>query len=189
VPPAVRTATVTDPADVARVLGEAFREDPVVRWLIPSGQRSELLFHVLARYQHGLHGGTDLATVGDRPVGAALWDRPGYRQSAWHAIASVLPFVRALRTRARHGAALEQVFHHQRPEGTFWYLAAIGAVDKGQGVGSALLASRLATISGPAYLESSNEANVPLYERFGFRVTGTIRLPFQGPTCWPMLRD
>jgi hypothetical protein len=39
-----------------------------------------------------------------------------------------------------------------------------------------------------AYLESSKESNIDYYARFGFRVTGTIRLP-RGPLFWPMWRD
>jgi hypothetical protein len=38
-----------------------------------------------------------------------------------------------------------------------------------------------------AYLESSNLRNVPLYERHGFEVLGTIQAG-QSPTIVPMLR-
>ena len=41
----------------------------------------------------------------------------------------------------------------------------------------------------PAYLESSKEKNVPYYERHGFRVTGELRLPKDGPPLWAMWRD
>lgn len=40
----------------------------------------------------------------------------------------------------------------------------------------------------PVYLESSNPANVPYYERFGFEATGEIPLPDGGPVMWPMWR-
>ena len=40
----------------------------------------------------------------------------------------------------------------------------------------------------PAYLESSNPDNIPYYMRFGFEVTGEIKLPDGGPSMIPMWR-
>ena len=40
----------------------------------------------------------------------------------------------------------------------------------------------------PAYLESSNERNLPLYVRNGFRVVGELRALGHGPTIWRMWR-
>ena len=88
----------------------------------------------------------------------------------------------------RRGVVLERAFTRARPAGQFWYLAQIGASTPGRGVGSALLERRLASIEGPAYLESSNLRNVPLYQRFGFDVIEEISLPEDGPTLWTMLR-
>lgn len=68
------------------------------------------------------------------------------------------------------------------------WLQPSGAAPSGRGAGSALLEQRLDQMSEPAYLESSNEANVALYERFGFQVTGEIALPHDGPRMWPMYR-
>jgi hypothetical protein len=69
-----------------------------------------------------------------------------------------------------------------------WRGAQLGAATPGRGVGSALLEHRLAGITGPAYLESSNQRNVSLYGRFGFEVIQGIPLPDGGPTLWTMLR-
>jgi hypothetical protein len=40
-----------------------------------------------------------------------------------------------------------------------------------------------------AYLESSNERNVPLYERHGFRVLREWRAPGDGARMWLMARE
>jgi GNAT superfamily N-acetyltransferase len=82
----------------------------------------------------------------------------------------------------------------EHPIEPHWYLAVLGTDPsaQGHGLGSALLRSRLSRCDDrrfPAYLESSKESNVPYYERFGFRVTGEIRVPGGGPRVWPMWRN
>ncbi len=59
-----------------------------------------------------------------------------------------------------------------------------------QGYGSMLLRHTLAQCDrdhAPAYLESSNPANIPLYERHGFVALGAIQ-EGSSPTIVPMLR-
>eukprot|EP01041_Mallomonas_annulata_P030478 gene30478-52615_t len=73
-------------------------------------------------------------------------------------------------------------FHPEEPH---WYLSMIGVDPShhGQGLGSALLKAGLQRCDAdglPAYLESSNPKNVPLYERFGL---GTSRRCFR--CCGP----
>lgn len=63
---------------------------------------------------------------------------------------------------------------------------------QGHGLGGALLASRLERCDAeglPAYLESSNPVNVPLYERFGFTVTHEPAMPGSCPPIHLMWRD
>ena len=81
---------------------------------------------------------------------------------------------------------------HPREE-PHWYLAFIGVdpVWQGHGVGAALLRSRLRRCDQeglPAYLESSKLGNVPLYQHFGFHVTGTLGLPEGAPVVSTMWR-
>jgi ribosomal protein S18 acetylase RimI-like enzyme len=80
-------------------------------------------------------------------------------------------------------------FHPHDPH---WYLPWLGVdpARQGRGLGSLMLKHTLRRVDEtglPAYLESSNPKNVPLYERFGFEVLGLI----QGgdfPPVTPMLR-
>ena len=55
-----------------------------------------------------------------------------------------------------------------------------------------LLAENLRRIDAegaPAYLEASNSANVPLYQRFGFQPIGSFVVPDGGPEVVTMWRD
>ena len=61
-----------------------------------------------------------------------------------------------------------------------YYLFAIGTdpAQQGRGVGAALMAPMLARCDAermPAYLESSNPANLTFYRRHGFDATGELR--------------
>src|SRR5258706_493653 len=63
--------------------------------------------------------------------------------------------------------------------------------ERGRGLGMRLLAENLARIdehSMPAYLESSNPANVGRYERVGFRPVGSFSTPDDSHTVTTMWR-
>lgn len=70
---------------------------------------------------------------------------------------------------ALHGAAVA---------GPHRYLVMLAVADgqRGRGLGSLLLTAVLDQTQWPTYLETANPRNVPLYERLGFRVTGTAPL-------------
>ncbi|EIC64593.1 putative acetyltransferase [Mycobacteroides abscessus M94] len=89
----------------------------------------------------------------------------------------------------RSGVALARAAASVRPTHPHWYLATIGAAVPGRGIGSALLKHQIDQIEGPAYLESSNIRNNPLYERFGFKVVEEIKPTTHGPSLWAMYRD
>jgi ribosomal protein S18 acetylase RimI-like enzyme len=83
------------------------------------------------------------------------------------------------------------VKHHLREEHCYLYAIGVDPARQGQGVASALLRSRLARCDAdamPAYLESTKSGNVPLYEHFGFEVTGTLNPPKGAPPLTAMWR-
>lgn len=183
----VRPATRADRRDVVRVLATAFDDDPVVRWLVPPGRPLGPLFGAHVRSANAAQQHVDLAVLDGEPVGAAIWHEPGYRLAVWRQLGSVPRYAMALGRQLQRGAALESLMHRARPHEEFWYLAGIGAVRRGEGIGSALLRHRLAQVRGPAYLESSKQENIPLYARFGFDLRDGLQLP-DGPELWPMWR-
>lgn len=190
----MREATTADMAALANVLVRAFEHDPVHCWLFPSdterARGSRSFWAVIVR--HALREGTVLTTNGLE--GVALWVPP--RATPKPAVAGVLFMARMLlilRRRSLRGlrAASAVEAHHFAPP--HWYLAVLGTAPEhqGKGVSTAVMNPILRRCDAaglPAYLESSNIVNIPLYERRGFRVTGEIVLP-GGPTIWPMLRE
>ena len=95
---------------------------------------------------------------------------------------------RALRTQMQ----IEHLHAGQSPP--HWYLGYLGTRRdrQGQGLGTQMLQEILPgldTDGVPAYLESSNERNLPLYERNGFRVVGELQALGHGPTIWRMWRE
>jgi GNAT superfamily N-acetyltransferase len=138
------------------------------------------------------HGAVEVACVDGRVAGAAMWFPTG----TWSGTeASALPgYLRAFGRRLVTVSQYQSVAVHAHPrEEPHWYLAFIGVdpVRQGHGVGAALLRSRLRRCDEeglPAYLESSKLENVPLYQHFGFHVTGTLRLPEGAPVVNTMWR-
>jgi ribosomal protein S18 acetylase RimI-like enzyme len=195
---AVRPFVRTDMSATVATLARAFDEDPVMVWIFPDEQLRRR--RLPAFFASSLRGtprgsGAEVAVLEERVLGAAVWLAPGaWRPPLWRQLVA-LPGV-ALRLGSRmavasstYGALLR--VHPTRPH---WYLSGIGTDPpaQGTGVGSELMRSRLVRCDAdrmPAYLESSNERNVPFYERHGFRVIGELSVPGGGPTLWLMWRD
>jgi GNAT superfamily N-acetyltransferase len=88
-------------------------------------------------------------------------------------------------------AVFEQMGHYH-PREPHWYLPLIGVdpFHQGKGYGAALLQHALIPCDRDhrlAYLESTNPKNIPLYERHGFALLGTIQVG-TSPALFPMLR-
>jgi GNAT superfamily N-acetyltransferase len=91
--------------------------------------------------------------------------------------------------------ALFEAFDAARPTGTdHYYLSLFGTrpEQRGRGLGMALLAHNLRQVDAegmPAYLESTNPANLERYRSVGFVDTGEIALPDGGPVVTTMWRE
>jgi GNAT superfamily N-acetyltransferase len=197
--PAVRTARRDEAALIGEVLADAFAEDPVFAWLMPPQLRNRdtrLRTFFTSMSRGYLRGGKPCYLTGDGSA-AALWARPGawampvsqiMLEAAPNGLALRRNLFRALRTQLQ----IERL--HARQSAPHWYLGYLGARRdrQGQGLGTQLLREVLADLDAtgvPAYLESSNERNLPLYERNGFRVVGELPALGRGPTIWRMWRE
>jgi len=186
--------------DEARVLGaalaDALADDPVFRWLIPASPRRDerLLSYFTAMSSSYLAAGKP-AYLADEDAGAALWSDPATKwqlQFDLGQLRAVLGsfgpsrVVRAVRTQSQLAK-----LHPSEPH---WYLGYLGVREsrQGQGVGGALLGevlTRADEANAPAYLESSNKRNLPLYQRHGFEIVEEVRLLGRGPSVWRMWRN
>jgi ribosomal protein S18 acetylase RimI-like enzyme len=193
----VRPLVPEDLDPLAGVLGRAFDTDPIFRAVLPvDAQRRRalpVLFREWIRLLHLPYPGTSWTT--DDHAGAALWSPPDHWGVGLGAMLRMGPRTIAamgLRTvtglRALH--AVESP-HPRRP--SHYYLRVIGCepARQGQGLGSSLMRPMLERCDAEriaAYLESSNEKNVPLYRRHGFEVTGEVTTHL-GPKAWLMWRE
>jgi ribosomal protein S18 acetylase RimI-like enzyme len=168
----------------------AFSTDPAARWSYPDPDRYLTHFPVIVRTFGGkafTHGAAHHLSGFS---GAALWLPPGIRPDE-DAMASVLRRTVPAERQAAVFAVFEQMARYH-PHEPHWYLPLIGIdpVHQRKGYGSALLQHALAQCDrdhAPAYLESSNPANISLYERHGFKVLATIQIG-SSPRISPMLR-
>lgn len=198
-PVLVETARPDEAVACAQVLTEALGDDPVIRAMVPvtRDRAARLTALHAAQLRSGplLDGTVDVARAepGGPVLGVAMWEAPGRGAHRLARLRQLLPTVRAvgLRHLPRTVAQLARYERH-RPRRPHWYVAdvAVTASARGLGVGSALLAHRLAEVdrSGlPAYLEATTDGSRRLYERFGFRPLGPV--PVRGPRPTAMLRE
>ena len=188
---AVARLSESDEAKAIATLALAFSSDPVVRWVYPEPHSYLQHFPQLARYFGGRAFENTTAFGVHQFAGVALWIPPGVHPD-FESMGQLLEETVEESAQESVFSVLGQMDDYH-PTDPHWYLPLIG-VDpsrQGQGLGSALLAEVLTECDRqglPAYLESSNERNIGLYERHGFKVMGKIQAS-DSPGIWPMLRQ
>ncbi len=189
------TSAGADQADAAiAVLSDAFFDDPAMNWIMPRPDLYPRFFNEVVKRVYLPKGFVDLESEGR---GAALWLPPGEVFEPPRNLALLSLMARVLLScgpsflRNLSALTAQMEAHHPRDDHYYLQFVGCGRAYQGQGVGSALLkaGTRRADEAGlPAYLESSNIRNVPLYQRHGFEVTQELQMPRGGPPMWCMLR-
>jgi ribosomal protein S18 acetylase RimI-like enzyme len=192
----VSRATGNDGELAITILADGFRDDPVMSWIFPDqATRQQALTGFFDALVAGALMGLD-ATYLRGEDSCAVWVPPG-SEDPWAEPGFADKFLRRMSGLADE-ATLERLLvlgamtGEQHPAEPHHYLAMLATrvSAQGQGCGTTLLRHTLAVVDAaeaPAYLESTNPANVSLYERHGFSVTGRIDLP-DGPPLLPMWR-
>lgn len=191
----VRKALPSEAGLICEILADAFSQDPVMRWMNDQPETYLSMFRCAALSLYLKH---EHVFINQSGTGAAMWAPPGVSSNSpihW----TLLPMLWNMFKNGgfgsiKRGSALEAMFTKNHIKEPHYYLHTIGTVlgEQGKGVGSALLQAGVKLCDenqSLAFLESSNIRNNPLYERFGFKVTGELQLPDDGPTVWTMLRE
>ena len=187
-----------DVTEVISVLGDAFYDYPVMRYVLGSERdyaaRLEKLitFFVRARVlRHevllGVRGSTGLlaTALASYPTGASPPELNALRTETWGTLGD------AARSRYETFGAVTSRFAVE-PEHIHLNMIGVRSAAQGQGLGGLILrAVHDLSTSKPwstgVTLSTELESNVPLYERFGYEVIGTASIA-SAFTTWAMFR-
>ena len=180
----------SDEAGVIDALKLAFVADPATRWVWPDPQKYLSHFSIFAKAFGGKAFGYESAHYVGNYSGAALWLPPNVHPDVDQLIALLQSS--GSDEAKKDGPEIFEKMGGYHPNEPHWYLPLLGVdpLHHSKGMGSALLQHALVTCAQDnkyAYLESSNPRNIPLYERHGFELLGTIQVN-TSPSIFPMLR-
>lgn len=193
------SATQADCEAVARDLSASFSQDPLFNWFLRDDAKRDparlAMFRMLLTRIALPDGDVQRPTTGGA---AAIWlssddmgPSPFWQElMALPTIIAATGFGRLSRMSAMR-AAMDANHPMDRPHAYLWFLG-VSPEAQGMGVGSRLLAAGLRKVDAlglPAFLESSNSANVPLYRRHGFEVVKEYQPAPGAPSIWAMWRE
>lgn len=182
----------------SRVLCHAFYQDPLVRYILTDeARRTQVLpsfYRIVVRYalRHG-----EVSTTSDLD-GVACWLTLGNTTvSSWRllGVAPTALFSFSLSEQRRNTiySRYTDEVHEQAISRPHWYLWGLGVEPsrQHQGLGGQLIQPILARADRdglPCYLETTNGANVPFYERQGFTIVSDGIVPGTELRVWGMRR-
>lgn len=185
----------------AKVLARAFQETTIFKYFIPDidkrRDKLHLIFEKAVRY--GVYYGEVYATSPNLEGIIILLPSETAEMTLWRLMRVGMFFllfrigfgfiVRGLRV----GDFLTLVQQRQAPS-RYWLLQFLGIAPEHQGKGhaSTLMKAILSKIDDenmPCYLDTEEEENVTLYQRYGFRVVEECVIPRTDIRLWAMLRE
>lgn len=190
-----RAATPADLDAATETITTSFHLDPLWSWAFPDPELRPEQYRAFWRLLIGGALRYDWVRVTDACEAVALWIPPDGSELPEEDEVKVGPLLTEL-LGERASAVMELLARfeeaHPRVE-SHYYLSLLGTHDdhRGKGIGMALLEENLARIDTehmPAYLESTNPANLGRYSRLGFVAVGEFSAP-GGPTASTMWRE
>ena len=186
----VRRIQGTEIPRAVDTLTMAFASDPTMRWLWPESDVYLRSFPRLVASFGGRAFEHPGAHADHTFGGVALWLPPGVTPDG----DAVIALFRETIPQPRLDDALGLLEHMEKhtPAEAHWHLAFIGvdASRQGEGLGSHVMREGVGMCDEqgiPGYLESSNPANIPFYERHGYEIAGEIQVG-SSPVVTPMWR-
>jgi ribosomal protein S18 acetylase RimI-like enzyme len=188
--PTIKTVTPSNADQAVGTVVLAFSADPIARWFYPDPHQYLLHFPSFVRAFADRAFEHNSAHYVDGYVGAALWLPPDVHPDE-KALVELLQRSIPEEKQQEIFAFMEQM-DRSHPAESHWYLPMIGVdpASQGNGYGSALLKHALERCDGEGqlgYLEASSPKSIPLYQRHGFELAGTIQIG-SSPPLFPMLR-
>jgi ribosomal protein S18 acetylase RimI-like enzyme len=191
-----RRAEATNRSRIIALIVDAFRTDPLLRWVWPDDARyahcAPDFFGLLVDLRRAA-GEVWVIEDEDYVAAAALWNPPGGLYVP--APSGVWDELRAGFTdQERHRWDLnDDAFAEQLETRTHWYLGVLATAQshRRRGLGAAVVAPMLGAADRTgttALLETANEANLSFYRSLAFEVADEARLPDGGPQVWLMVR-
>lgn len=192
-----KIATEADYDAAVETIVQAFDADPLWSWMFPDpGKRAEQHATIFGLYVESALPNQGVWMNDESGSAVAVFTPPGERELTESAEASLEPFL--IETLGDHAPAVLETlerFEAAVPQGRpFYYLSFLGtrSDSRGRGIGMGLLAELVALADRdgqPTYLESTNPANNPRYERLGFEAQGRFETPDDLHTVTTMWRD
>ena len=167
--PEIRVATAADRAAVVDTVVAAFDQDPAFRWFFPTEASWERNAHLFVGALFDSRVASAATWLADDGAALAMWADPSAE--------SLRADLGALDTDALARLAdYNEATEGGLPDTPFWYLGILATRPDRRGEQLARRVAeqglRRAKATGlPAYLETTNAANVWLYERSGWAVT------------------
>ena len=174
------------------IFADAFNDNPLFKILIPDQAERKNMLHFLFEYlvTYGVKCGTVLCANKDLDAMAILIPESNVNESFFDQLRCgglkiLYQFGRNFLTKQAELGKLVKACHQNSLEKIgqeHIYLSSLCVHPSKQGTGLAgILLNSLIAYSNrqkiPLYLETAKEANLPLYEHFGFKIIDSIKIP------------